>query len=112
LIEISHIRKAFGAKTILEDISAQLEAGKCNRIIGTCGSGKTVLTNCIVGLFTPDSGDVLYSGESMLTMNKHEKKLLRQQIGVLFQGSTLFDSKTVEENVRFPLDMFSKQTMG
>ncbi|MGC8751599.1 ABC transporter ATP-binding protein [Hydrotalea sp.] len=112
MIEISHIRKAFGDKTILEDISAQMEAGKCNLIIGTSGSGKTVLTKCIVGLFTPDSGDVLYSGESMLTMNKHEKKLLRQQIGMLFQGSALFDSKTVEENVRFPLDMFSKQTMG
>ncbi len=111
MIEISHIKKTFGDKTILEDISATMEAGKCNLIIGTSGSGKTVLTKCIVGLFTPDSGDVLYSGESMLTMNKHEKKILRQQIGMLFQGSALFDSKTVEENVRFPLDMFSKLSM-
>ncbi|MDE3125030.1 MAG: ATP-binding cassette domain-containing protein [Bacteroidota bacterium] len=108
MIEINHIKKSFGDKTILEDISATMQAGKCNLIIGTSGSGKTVLTKCIVGLFTPDSGDILYSGESMLTMNKHEKKILRQQIGMLFQGSALFDSKTVEENVRFPLDMFSK----
>ena len=112
MIEISHIKKTFGDKTILEDISATMEAGKCNLIIGTSGSGKTVLTKCIVGLFTPDLGNVLYGGENMLTMNKHEKKILRQQTGMLFQGSALFDSKTVEENVRFPLDMFSKLTMA
>ncbi len=107
MIEIKNIKKSFDGKVILEDISAVMEAGKCNLIIGTSGSGKTVLTKCIVGLFEPDHGDVLYGGVSMLQMKKHEQKALRQQIGMLFQGSALFDSMTVEKNIRFPLDMFT-----
>ncbi|OIR14279.1 methionine import ATP-binding protein MetN [mine drainage metagenome] len=112
MIEVRNIKKSFGEKIILEDISAVMEAGKCNLIIGISGSGKTVLTKCIVGLFTPDSGDILYNNESMLQMDKHAYKNLRQQIGMLFQGSALFDSMTVEQNVRFPLDMFTNWTLA
>lgn len=112
MIEIRNIKKSFAGKIILEDISAVLESGKCNLIIGTSGSGKTVLTKCIVGLFQPDNGDILYNGDSMLQMDKHERKSLRQQIGMLFQGSALFDSMTVEQNVRFPLDMFTDWTLA
>jgi len=108
MIELKNIKKSFGEKTILHDISAVMETGKCNLIIGASGSGKTVLTKCMVGLFQPDQGDILYEGESMITMNDEQRKELRQKIGMLFQGSALFDSMTVEENVMFPLDMFSK----
>jgi phospholipid/cholesterol/gamma-HCH transport system ATP-binding protein len=107
MIEIKNIKKSFGNRVILEDISAVMQAGKCNLIIGTSGSGKTVLTKCMVGLFEPDYGEILYNGANALNMSNEERKELRQQIGMLFQGSALFDSKTVEENVRFPLDMFT-----
>lgn len=110
MIEIKNIHKQFGGRVILEDISAVMEAGKCNLIIGTSGSGKTVLTKCMVGLFRPDKGSILYSGVEMLTMENEERKQLRQQIGMLFQGTALFDSMTVEQNVLFPLDMFTKWT--
>jgi phospholipid/cholesterol/gamma-HCH transport system ATP-binding protein len=112
MIEIKNIKKSFGERVILEDISAIMEAGKCNLIIGTSGSGKTVLTKCMVGLFTPDEGDIFYGHESMLSMNKNDRKQLRQQIGMLFQGSALFDSMTVEHNVRFPLDMFTDWSLA
>lgn len=108
MIEIKNIKKSFGEKVILDDISAVMDAGKCNLIIGASGSGKTVLTKCMVGLFAPDSGDILYSGEDIVKMDDEQKKMLRQQIGMLFQGSALFDSMTVEQNVMFPLEMFSK----
>ena len=107
MIEIKNIRKSFGDRVILEDISAVMETGKCNLIIGSSGSGKTVLVKCIVGLFKPDSGEIIYDEQNMLAMNDEERKKLRQQIGMLFQGSALFDSMTVEQNVMFPLDMFS-----
>jgi phospholipid/cholesterol/gamma-HCH transport system ATP-binding protein len=110
MIELQHIQKKFGDKTILQDISAVMEAGKCNLIIGTSGSGKTVLTKCMVGLFEPDQGAILYDGVNMTSMEEDERKLLRQQIGMLFQGTALFDSMTVEKNVLFPLDMFTKGT--
>lgn len=110
MIEIQHLYKSFGDKPILEDISAVMEAGKCNLIIGTSGSGKTVLTKCLVGLFTPEKGEILFNGTNMLAMDTDERKLLRQQIGMLFQGTALFDSMTVEENVLFPLNMFTKWT--
>lgn len=108
MIQVSNIKKSFGERIVLDDISARMEAGKCNLIIGASGSGKTVLTKCIVGLFKPDSGEISYDGQNMLTMNDDERKMLRQQIGMLFQGSALFDSMTVEQNVMFPLNMFSK----
>jgi len=84
-----------------------METGKTNLIIGTSGSGKTVLQKCMVGLFEVDHGDIIYDGKSFTTMSEEERKELRQQIGMLFQGSALFDSMTVERNVKFPLDMFT-----
>jgi phospholipid/cholesterol/gamma-HCH transport system ATP-binding protein len=110
MIEVQHLSKSFGERIILEDISAVMEAGKCNLIIGTSGSGKTVLTKCMVGLFTPEKGEILFNGKNMLEMEQDERKILRQQIGMLFQGTALFDSMTVEENVLFPLNMFTKWT--
>ena len=107
MIEIKNVKKSFGEKTILQDISATMESGKCNLIIGASGSGKTVLTKCMVGLFKPDEGEILYDGSNMLNMTEEERKQLRQKIGMLFQGSALFDSMTVEQNIMFPLNMFS-----
>ena len=107
MIEIKHISKKFDTKIILDDISAQFKPGMCNLIIGASGSGKTVLTKCIVDLIQADSGEVIFDGRALSAMNKEERKDLRNNIGMLFQGNALFDSMTVEENVRFPLDMFS-----
>src|ERR1700755_180126 len=112
MIEVKNIKKSFGDKTILEDISGVMETGKCNLIIGSSGSGKTVFTKCIVGLFKPDKGDILYDGKNMLEMNREERTALRQQIGMLFQGSALFDSMTVEQNIIFPLDMFTNDSFS
>ncbi len=111
MITIKNIKKSFEEKTILNDISATFLDGKCNLIIGTSGSGKTVLTKCMVGLFKPDIGEVFYEDNDMILMSTEEKKLLRQQIGMLFQGSALFDSMTVEDNIKFSLDMFTKWTL-
>ena len=107
MIELKNIQKGFGDKQILKGISAIMETGKTNLIIGTSGSGKTVLQKCMVGLFEPDSGEILYDGRNFSEMNEEHRKELRQQIGMLFQGSALFDSMTVERNVKFPLDMFT-----
>ena len=112
MIEVKNIHKQFGERVILDNISAVMETGKCNLIIGISGSGKTVLTKCMVGLFQPDKGEILYDGADMLIMQNDERKLLRQQIGMLFQGTALFDSMTVEQNVLFPLDMFTKWTQA
>ena len=112
MIELKNISKSFGERTIIEDISASMIAGKCNLIIGTSGSGKTVLTKCMVGLFKPEIGQILFNGKDMLLMDNNERKELRQQIGMLFQGTALFDSMTVEENVLFPLHMFTKWTLA
>jgi phospholipid/cholesterol/gamma-HCH transport system ATP-binding protein len=107
MIEIKNVKKSFGDRTILHDVNVTMETGKCNLIIGSSGSGKTVLLKCLVGLFTPDTGTISYDGKNMLNLNIDEKKELRQQIGMLFQGSALFDSMTVEQNIQFPLDMFT-----
>lgn len=107
MIEVKNLRKSFGDKTILHDISVKMETGKCNLIIGSSGSGKTVLMKCMVGLFIPDDGEVLYDGQRMKDLSEKDKKELRQKLGMLFQGSALFDSMTVEQNVKFPLDMFT-----
>ena len=112
MIEIKNIIKQFDGRVIINDICAVMEAGKCNLIIGTSGSGKTVLTKCMVGLFEPDQGEILYNGEDMLKMERNDRKMLRQQIGMLFQGTALFDSMTVEQNVLFPLDMFTNWTQA
>lgn len=110
MIEVKNIRKSFGDKTVIQDVSAVMKAGQCNLIIGSSGSGKTVLMKCIVGLFAPDGGQVLYSGQDFTAMNVEEKTEIRKEIGMLFQGSALFDSLTVEENIMFPLSMFTKWT--
>lgn len=108
MIEFKHIFKKFGDKVVLNDVSHRMETGMCNLIIGTSGSGKTVLQKCLVGLIEPDRGEIIYDGVSFTDMSEENRKELRQQIGMLFQGSALFDSMTVEQNVIFPLDMFSK----
>lgn len=110
MIEIKNIGKRFGDKVVLRDVSAQLLPGKTNLIIGTSGSGKTVLIKIMVGLMKPDMGQVLYEGKDITNINPKDLKEIRTQIGMLFQGSALFDSLTVEQNVMFPLDMFTKQT--
>ena len=108
MIEFKNIVKKFGDKLVLNDVSHKMETGKTNLIIGTSGSGKTVLQKCLVGLFEPDEGEIIYDGTSFTQMSEDDRKLLRQQIGMLFQGSALFDSMTVEDNIKFPLDMFTK----
>jgi len=107
MIEIKNVSKGFGDKEILTDISAVIETGKTNLIIGTSGSGKTVLQKCMVGLFEVDKGEIIFDGKSLTNMQEEERKELRQQIGMLFQGAALFDSMTVQQNVKFPLDMFT-----
>lgn len=108
MIEIKNIRKSFDDKVVLHNVSAKMEAGKTNLIIGTSGSGKTVLMKIMIGLLGVDSGEVLYEGRDLVKMPVKELKELRKQIGMLFQGGALFDSKTVQNNVMFPLDMFTK----
>jgi phospholipid/cholesterol/gamma-HCH transport system ATP-binding protein len=112
MIEVKNIHKGFGEKTVIDDVSAVMDAGKCNLIIGASGSGKTVFMKCIVGLFVPDNGQILYNGHDYTDMNDDERKEIRQQIGMLFQGSALFDSQTVEQNIMFPLNMFTKDPYG
>ena len=107
MIEIKDLYKSFPDKEVLKDISTTFESGKTNFIIGQSGSGKTVLMKCIVGLFEPTAGDVLYDGRSFVTMRKKERTLLRREMGMIFQSAALFDSLSVLENVMFPLDMFS-----
>ncbi len=108
MIELKNIEKSFGDKIIISDVSAVMNPGQCNLIIGASGSGKTVLMKCMVGLFEPDKGHVFYDGQDFTAMNHDEKTEIRKEIGMLFQGSALFDSLTVEQNVMFPLNMFTK----
>jgi phospholipid/cholesterol/gamma-HCH transport system ATP-binding protein len=110
VIEVKNIKKSFGEKVVINDVSAVMKAGQCNLIIGSSGSGKTVLMKCMVGLFTPDHGEIFYSKDSFTAMKSEEKTEIRKEIGMLFQGSALFDSLTVEQNVMFPLDMFTKDS--
>lgn len=112
MISIQNIKKGFSDKIVIDDVTSEFETGKCNLIIGASGSGKTVLMKCLVGLLIPDAGEISYDGQSFSLMNKDEKKEMRRKIGMLFQGSALFDSMTVEQNIIFPLDMFSNQTKG
>jgi phospholipid/cholesterol/gamma-HCH transport system ATP-binding protein len=110
MIEVRNVQKSFNGNTILHDISAKMEAGKTNLIIGTSGSGKTVLMKIMIGLMRVDSGAVIYEGTDITKMTDKDLKEIHKQIGMLFQGSALFDSKTVEKNVMFPLDMFTRMT--
>lgn len=111
MIEAVNVTKSFGESKVLDNVSVKFEAGKCNLVIGQSGSGKTVLMKCLVGLFEIDKGKVIYGDQVLSRMSFDEMKLVRQDIGMLFQGSALFDSMTVEENVMFPLSMFTKQTL-
>lgn len=110
MIEVRNIRKSFGDKVVLKDVSATMLPGKTSLIIGTSGSGKTVLMKVMIGLLPVDSGEVFYEGRDIVKMDPKELKELRKQVGMLFQGGALFDSKTVEENVMFPLDMFTSSS--
>lgn len=107
MIEVKNIQKRFGDKVVIQDVSAVMKAGQCNLIIGSSGSGKTVLMKCMVGLFTPDEGQILYNGNDFTAMDGKQKTEVRKEIGMLFQGSALFDSQTVEQNIMFPLSMFT-----
>ena len=110
MIEVKDLRKSFADKTIINGVDVELHPGMCNLIIGSSGSGKSVFTKCLVGLFQPDSGQIIYDGKDFTAMTVEHKKEIRKEIGMLFQGSALFSSMTVEENVVFPLDMFTKDT--
>ena len=110
MIKVKNISKSFSGLEILKDISFEFEKGKTNLIIGKSGSGKSVLTKCIVGLFEPDIGEVYYNDRNFLKLKSKEKKEVRKEMGMLFQGSALFDSFSVEENVAFPLRMFTQMT--
>jgi len=107
MIEIKNIHKSFDGNSIIKGISTSFEKGKTNLIIGQSGSGKTVLLKCLLGLHNPDAGEIIYDGVSNLEMTESEKTLLRRQMGMVFQGSALFDSMSVIENVMFPLDMLT-----
>lgn len=107
MIEVRNLTKSFDGKTILHDVSAKFETGKTNLIIGQSVSGKTVLVKSIIGLIHPEEGEILYDGRDIMKMDSSQIKELRKEIGMLFQGSALFDSETVLGNVAFPLTMFT-----
>lgn len=111
MITVKHLYKSFGEKEVLRDINTGFEDGKINLIIGQSGAGKTVLMQNLVGLLEPTSGEVLYDNRNFVNMSKKDKILMRREMGMIFQGSALFDSLTVLENVQFPLDMFSNMTL-
>lgn len=112
MIEIRQLCKSFGNKNVLNNIDTVFDNGKTNLIIGQSGSGKTVLMKCIVGLFEPTEGKVLYDGRDFVSMSTKERTLLRREMGMIFQSAALFDSMTVLENVMFPLDMFSNESFA
>lgn len=111
MIRAERIFKQFGEQEVLKGIDFLFEAGKTNLVIGKSGSGKTVLLKILVGLFKPTSGSVWYDDIDLVTADKQSLRKLRMQVGMLFQGNALFDSMTVEENIRFPLDMFTHKTL-
>jgi phospholipid/cholesterol/gamma-HCH transport system ATP-binding protein len=110
MIEVKSVSKSFNGVQVLKDINVLFEKGKTNLIIGQSGSGKTVLLKSIVGLYDADEGDIVFDGTVFNKLDFNDKKEMRQQIGMLFQGGALFDSSTVEENVMYPLDMFTEMT--
>ena len=110
MIEVKNVVKSFEDKTVLHNINATFHEGKTNLIIGQSGSGKTVLMKSLVGLLVPEEGQILFHGRDIITMNTAQKKEVRKEIGMLFQGSALFDSETVLGNVLFPLKMFSSMS--
>ena len=112
MIEVQDLKKSFGDNDVLKGISATFKEGQTNMIIGRSGSGKTVFLKCVLGLYQADAGEIIFSGRKLSDLNKNQRKLLRQEMGMLFQGGALFDSMTVAENVRFPLDFFSDMSLS
>jgi phospholipid/cholesterol/gamma-HCH transport system ATP-binding protein len=110
MVEVVNVNKSFAGQQVLFDISAKFEKGKVNLIIGQSGQGKSVLAKCMVGLHEVDQGQILYDGRDFTKMSRDERSEIRQEIGMLFQGSALFDSMTVEQNLMFPLKMFTKMS--
>ena len=110
MIKVENIRKEFGDNLVLNDVSFSFEKGKTNLIIGESGSGKTTLLKLLIGLHTLDSGNIIYDGRVFNEMKLKQKRLIRQEIGMLFQGGALFDYMSVEENIMFPLTMFTEQS--
>jgi phospholipid/cholesterol/gamma-HCH transport system ATP-binding protein len=111
MIELKNVYKRFGDRTVVSDVSFIFEQGKTNLIIGESGSGKTTCLKMMVGLLSPDEGDILYTNRSFLQMDNAQRQVLRKDIGMMFQGGALFDSMTLEENVQFPLDMFTQMSL-
>lgn len=111
MIDLKHIHKEFDGRVVLDGIDASFQPGKINMVIGGSGTGKSVLLKCMIGILKPEAGQVLYDGRDFLQADQDTVKAIRREMGVLFQGGALFDSKTVLENVRFPLDTLTSQTV-
>lgn len=110
MIEIKNVSKYFGERQVLKRINTQFEQGKVNLIIGRSGSGKTVMMKCLIGLLTPEEGEILYNDRNFNQFTAKEKQEIRTEMGMVFQGAALFDSMTIEENVMFPLTMLTNQS--
>ncbi len=110
MIEVSNIHKSFNDQLVLKGVSATFKKGDTSLIIGSSGSGKTVFLKCLLGLFEPDQGDISYDGRHVIKMSTKEKRELRKEMGMVFQSGALFDSETIEDNIRFPLKMFTNQS--
>lgn len=110
MIEIKNISKAFNGKVVLDDVSGVFKKGETSLVIGASGTGKSVLLKCMLDLVEPEKGDVYFDGREFLHVGENDRKDLRREMGVLFQGGALFDSKTVHQNVKFPLDMLTKMS--
>ena len=111
MIAVNNLYKSFNGIPVLKGISVTFEKGKTNLIIGRSGSGKTVFVKCLVGLYEVDKGSIMYNNRNFVEMNFNSRKAIRREIGMLFQGGALFDSLTVEENVMFPLNMFTEMSL-
>jgi phospholipid/cholesterol/gamma-HCH transport system ATP-binding protein len=110
MIVIDRINKSFGGNHVLKDVSFEYDKGVTNLVIGQSGSGKTVLLKCLLGLYKPDNGSICFDGTNIVTLSSSKLKQIRKEIGMVFQGGALFDSMTVEENIMFPLQMFSNMS--
>ena len=110
MIRVDHISKSFDGRKVLDDVSVEFKTGCTNLIIGRSGSGKTVLLKSLVGLHEPDEGTILYDDTNFTALGFHERKAIRRDVGMIFQGGALLDSSTVEENVKLPLDLFTEQS--
>jgi phospholipid/cholesterol/gamma-HCH transport system ATP-binding protein len=110
MIEIKNISKAFNGRVVLDDVSGVFKKGETSLVIGASGTGKSVLLKCMLDLVEPEKGEVYFDGREFLHVGENDRKDLRREMGVLFQGGALFDSKTVQENVKFPLDMLTNMS--